>query len=103
MTTKIPPFKLASAVEPGSRRPAEVQMGRRGLGGSRDRHASQVGRGTRLLAGPRDPALPGLQTADDLYGQLDSINDDFCLADCGIIQVFVCFDCYKTTSFIHSY
>jgi hypothetical protein len=37
------------------------------------------------------------------YGQLDSINDDFCLADCGIIYVFVCFDCYKTTSFIHSY
>jgi hypothetical protein len=28
---------------------------------------------------------------------------DFCLADCGIIYVFVCFDCYKTTSFIHSY
>ena len=28
---------------------------------------------------------------------------NFCLADCGIIYVFVCFDCYKATSFIHSY
>jgi hypothetical protein len=26
------------------------------------------------------------------HGQLDSINDDWCLADCGKIYVFVCFE-----------
>ena len=32
------------------------------------------------------------------YGQLDSINDEICLADCGMIYVFVCFDCFETKS-----
>jgi hypothetical protein len=27
------------------------------------------------------------------YGQLDSIGDQFVLGDCGMIYVFVCFDC----------
>jgi hypothetical protein len=36
------------------------------------------------------------------YGQLDSINDDICIADCGMIYVFVCFDCFETTSFVQS-
>jgi len=29
------------------------------------------------------------------YAQLDSINDEFVLADCGMIYVFVCFDCFE--------
>ncbi len=37
------------------------------------------------------------------YGQLDSINDDICLADCGMIYVFVCFDCFTVNSFIQSH
>lgn len=37
------------------------------------------------------------------YGQLDSIGDEYVLADCGMIYVFVCFDCFTTKSFIHSY
>ena len=36
------------------------------------------------------------------YAQLDSINDVIILADCGIIYVFVCFDCFTTQSFIES-
>ena len=32
------------------------------------------------------------------YGQLDSIGDNYDLADCGLIQVFVCFDCFTTKS-----
>ncbi len=27
------------------------------------------------------------------YGQLDSINDDICIADAGLISVFICFKC----------
>jgi hypothetical protein len=36
------------------------------------------------------------------YAQLDSINDEFCLADVGMIYVFVCFDCYDTKSILQS-
>jgi hypothetical protein len=37
------------------------------------------------------------------YAQLDSINDEFCLADCGMIYVFVCFDCLETKSLLQSF
>jgi hypothetical protein len=36
------------------------------------------------------------------YGQLDSLNDEYDLADCGIIHVFVCFDCFQTKSVLSS-
>ena len=36
------------------------------------------------------------------YGQLDSVGDEVCLADCGMIFVFVCFDCFETTSVLQS-
>jgi hypothetical protein len=36
------------------------------------------------------------------YGQLDSINDEFNLADCGIISIFICFDCFETKSILVS-
>lgn len=37
------------------------------------------------------------------YGQLDSIGDDYDLADCGLIYVFVCFDCFTTKSLLHAH
>lgn len=37
------------------------------------------------------------------YGQLDSIGDAIILGDCGMIYVFVCFDCLKTKSLVQSY
>lgn len=36
------------------------------------------------------------------YGQLDSLNDKFVLADCGMIYVFVCSDCWDTKSILQS-
>jgi hypothetical protein len=36
------------------------------------------------------------------YGQLDSINDDFMIADVGLIYVFLCFDCYQVAAMIDS-
>jgi hypothetical protein len=32
------------------------------------------------------------------YAQLDSVGDEIHLADCGLIYVFVCFDCFSTKS-----
>ena len=37
------------------------------------------------------------------YGQIDSVGDNFSLGDCGIVHVFVCFDCFNSYSFIQSY
>ena len=36
--------------------------------------------------------------AMSFYGQLDSINDDFVLADVGVVAVFVCFDCFEANA-----
>lgn len=36
------------------------------------------------------------------YGQLDSIDDENIIADCGLISVFVCFNCCRTQSVIVS-
>jgi hypothetical protein len=36
------------------------------------------------------------------HAQLDSINDEIALADCGMIFVFVCFDCFETRSLLQS-
>jgi uncharacterized protein YwqG len=48
------------------------------------------------------PVCPDCGKPMTFYAQIDSINDDVCLADCGMIYVFVCFDCNKTVSFIQS-
>jgi hypothetical protein len=37
------------------------------------------------------------------YGQLDSVGPEVCLADAGMIYVFFCFDCLKSTSFFQTY
>ncbi|MBR1911338.1 MAG: hypothetical protein IJ828_03160 [Treponema sp.] len=39
------------------------------------------------------PICPCCGKKMTFYGQLDSINDDYIIADCGLIAVFICFDC----------
>jgi hypothetical protein len=50
------------------------------------------------------PTLPTCSCGQDMTfsGQLDSVGDALCLADCGMIYVFVCFDCYETKSVLQS-
>lgn len=50
------------------------------------------------------PEIPHCSCKNEMtfYAQLDSINDEFCLADVGMIYVFVCFDCYDTKSILQS-
>lgn len=43
-----------------------------------------------------------MRRADDLLGQLDSVNDDVVLADCGLVYVFVCFDCFEAAAVVQS-
>lgn len=49
------------------------------------------------------PSCPDCGEKMIFYAQLDSINDEFCLADCGMIYVFVCLECNTVESFMQSY
>ncbi len=48
---------------------------------------------------PRCPSCPEVMT---FYGQLDSVGDGYALADVGVVQVFVCFDCFTAEAQIGS-
>ncbi len=39
-------------------------------------------------------------TAMSFYGQLDCIGDKIALGDCGMIYVFICFDCGETNTVV---
>ena len=59
-------------------------------------HRHQLGGSPSWLQGEQWPVC--CDKPMTFYGQLDSIGDDICLADCGLIYVFVCFDCFETRS-----
>jgi hypothetical protein len=48
------------------------------------------------------PKCPDCGKPMTFYGQLDSINDDLIIADCGTIAVFFCFDCNEVKAEITS-
>ena len=48
------------------------------------------------------PICPECGQSMTFYGQLDSINDDLIIADCGTIAVFICFDCNEVKAEITS-
>ncbi len=48
------------------------------------------------------PKCPDCGKKMTFYGQLDSINDDYIIADCGLIAVFICFDCNEVSAEIVS-
>ena len=51
---------------------------------------------------PQWPDCPHCAERMSFYGQLDSIGDKYCLADVGLIYVFVCFNCLLTASVLQS-
>ena len=96
---KIPPFKLimkpldnAAKDLPGFKWTDRLIDKRHKLGGEPD-----------FIQKEDWPMCPECGLQMTFYGQLDSINDDFCIADCGIIYIFLCFDCNKAISIIQSY
>jgi hypothetical protein len=70
--------------------------------------ADNVGRRHKLGGSPiwlQDadvPGCPDCKAPMTFYAQLDSIGDGLCLADVGMIYVFVCFDCFTTQSLLQS-
>ena len=55
------------------------------------------------IQGDVSPQCPDCHQPMTFYGQLDSIGDAVSLADCGMIYVFVCFDCYECQAILQSY
>ena len=96
---EIPPFRLVptplndeAAALPGFRWAAKEAGTRHQLGGR------------PAAIQPVDyPQCPQCSAQMTFYGQLDSINDEFCIADVGLVYVFVCFDCVEATAIVDSY
>jgi hypothetical protein len=49
------------------------------------------------------PSCPSCRERMTFYGQLDSLGGAFDLADCGLVLVFVCFDCFETTAVLDAH
>jgi hypothetical protein len=47
------------------------------------------------------PTCPRCGQVMTFYGQLDSIGDDYDIADCGMIYVFLCFDDFEAKAIVH--
>jgi uncharacterized protein YwqG len=63
---------------------------------------SKIGGIPEFIQSEHVPKCKCCQTPMAFYAQLDSLNDDVCFADCGMIYIFICFDCFETESFIQS-
>jgi hypothetical protein len=49
------------------------------------------------------PKCPSCHSKMSFYGQLDSVGSNMTIADCGMIYVFLCFDCYEAKAIVQSY
>jgi hypothetical protein len=94
----IPPFKLVPIpLDDEARSLPEFQLTDHRIG---KRH--KLGGNPEFFRESEWPSCPNCGDRMNFYAQLDSINDEFCIADCGMIYVFLCFDCFETKSIILS-
>jgi hypothetical protein len=98
MPRRIPPFRLvAEPLSPEAAAAAGFEWAPAEIG---SRH--RIGGEPEDLPGTDAPACPTCGDVMTFYGQLDSIGDDFALADAGLIVVFVCFDCFEAAAQVAS-
>ena len=98
MPKRIPPFRLeAHPLTPEAEHAAGFALADERIG---TRH--QIGGEPDGLAEPEYPRCKSCREPMTFYGQLDSVGDDFALADVGVVMVFVCFDCFEATATIAS-
>ncbi|MCP3877272.1 MAG: hypothetical protein GY701_02590 [Sulfitobacter sp.] len=93
----IPAFRLVP--EPLTPDAAELPSFKWADAAAGTRH--QIGGEPSLIAEDEFPSC-GCGTTMTFYGQLDSINDEFCIADAGLVAVFVCFDCFEARAVVSS-
>jgi len=98
MPRRIPPFRLtAEPLTPEAEEAAGFAWAEPGVG---TRH--RIGGEPEDLPGIDTPRCPSCGEPMTFYGQLDSIGDDFVLADAGVVAVFVCFDCFEAAARVGS-
>jgi hypothetical protein len=98
MAKRIPPFRLvAEPLSPEAEAAAGFRWAAAEVG---TRH--RIGGDPEELPGIDTPRCPGCGEPMTFYGQLDSIGDDYNLADAGVVAVFVCFDCFEAAARVGS-
>ena len=95
---EIPPFRLRP--EPMSEDAANLPKFEWAPQEVGTRH--QLGGKPSFLQKAEWPNCPDCGEVMTFYGQLDSINDEFVIADCGMIYIFVCLKCNEVKSLIQS-
>ena len=63
---------------------------------------SKVGGSPDFLQDHEVQVCPSCGTEMTFIAQIDSIGDEMTFADVGMLYVFVCFDCFKTSAFVQS-
>jgi len=96
---KIPPFKLIP--EPLNDEAKKLPPFQWAGGDIGKRH--QLGGDPNFIQEEDFPVCLQCKQKMTFYGQLDSINDNYVIADCGMIYVFCCFDCNEAKAIIQSY
>jgi hypothetical protein len=98
VSRRIPPFRLiAEPLTPEAEQAAGFEWADADIG---TRH--RIGGDPEDLPGIDTPRCPDCRQRMTFYGQLDSIGDDFVLADAGVVAVFVCFDCFQAAARVGS-
>jgi hypothetical protein len=98
MPKRVPPFRLdAYPLSAEAEEAAGFAWAGREVG-----HRHRIGGEPQELAEAEFPRCRSCRESMTFYGQLDSIGDDFALADAGVVEVFVCFDCFEAAARISS-
>ena len=56
-----------------------------------------------FIQGREWPTCPECAEEMSFIAQIDSLNDEFCFVDCGMIFVFYCFECEESHASVQSY
>ena len=63
----------------------------------------QLGGDPSFIQASHHPRCPECLADMVFYAQLDSLSDDWMIGDCGMIYIFVCFECNQVSSFVQSF
>ena len=95
----IPPFRL----KPEPLNEAAKNLPKFKWAGDNIGTRHQLGGEPTYIQAKIHPVCPDCKEKMTFYAQLDSINDEFCIANCGMIYVFVCLECNTVEAFIESF
>src|SRR4051794_30722207 len=94
----IPPFRLIpEPLSPEAENLPEFKWAPPELG-----HRHRLGGEPEWLQGDATPACRECGERMTFYGQLDSVSDEFALADAGLVYVFVCFNDFQAQAIVQS-